>query len=609
MVSTLSQPTPATEILPPSKPKLLFLKCTYPSDLPPFLLLHTHEHVKCLSQFFDVTVIHPPCDYRQVCEAHQPDLALFETGLNISTCRKGPIANVDTFRHIPRLGFINADGWCETRSGILCEMDEWGINTYFSISLTAGEHMPEIRDNLFIWPNSIDADVYNDYGEPKLIPVLLTGSTGPQYPWRKAVFSSIARQYPTLSCPHHGYLSRSEPGKVLYGERYARTINASRVVPACGTVAKELVRKHLEIPACRACLITESSPGLRAAGFVDMRNCVFADGKDVLDKIGYLFAHVSELEAISDSGYELVHSRHTLKQRDHVLEWFRLYQTLRPGERIVQTSPFEPLAVVDSQSDVRNHHLISGGLHLSLLHEGDLELTAGAHAAAESRYRACLQYMRRLPEAHLRLGISRLCQGDAADARHWIVKPIQYTLAEYGTATPDPVEWAYFVFSLLCEGDASAAVKTGNQFSWMRHPELDRVRWVVRAVSTGAVTPLPNDDGAHHRPSIHQLPTRTNREGMGQLCLMLKACGQDLAAERVAGILSQLAFPLLAETPGPVACGSGRPAHDASVGKSCPVRFRDYRATAYFKRRAWYSKIRGRLRRYIALLRWAVTAG
>src|SRR5262249_24332264 len=153
------------------------------------------------------------------------------------------------------------------------------IDTAFSICTTAAEHIPELADKLFVWPNFIDADVYRDYGQAKVVPVFFPGTIAtPQYPWRRRVATVVAECYPSLLSPHHGYdRKRSRIGRMMYGECYARTINASWFVPTCGSVAKEVLRKHFEIPGCKACLITEKSAALESAGFVDMQNCVFAD--------------------------------------------------------------------------------------------------------------------------------------------------------------------------------------------------------------------------------------------------------------------------------------------------------------------------------------------
>ncbi|MDP4361108.1 glycosyltransferase, partial [Escherichia coli] len=77
------------------------------------------------------------------------------------------------------------------------------------------------------------------------------------------------------------------------------------------------------------------TPALEAAGFTDMQNCVFADEHDILDKLDYLFQNPDELERITNAGYQLVHSRHTLKQRDQIFQWFNLYKNLKSNQKIV----------------------------------------------------------------------------------------------------------------------------------------------------------------------------------------------------------------------------------------------------------------------------------
>src|SRR5882672_4503183 len=62
----------------PCKPKLLFFQYRYGKDLPEFVVMHRLHQVKCLSKFFNVVLIQENCDYRRVCDQHEPDLALFE---------------------------------------------------------------------------------------------------------------------------------------------------------------------------------------------------------------------------------------------------------------------------------------------------------------------------------------------------------------------------------------------------------------------------------------------------------------------------------------------------------------------------------------------------
>jgi hypothetical protein len=91
------------------KPKLVFFQYRYDGNLPEFLLMHKRDHVKCLSEFFDVTVIHEDCDIQYVCETFQPDLTLFESGLSLRNCERPKITNIRACPNVPRLGLHNAD--------------------------------------------------------------------------------------------------------------------------------------------------------------------------------------------------------------------------------------------------------------------------------------------------------------------------------------------------------------------------------------------------------------------------------------------------------------------------------------------------------------------
>jgi hypothetical protein len=528
----------------PNKLKLVFFQYKYDENLPPFLLIHVRDHINCLANFFDVTVIDKDCDYQEVCDRHQPDLTLFETGINIPTCRRPKVTNSGGYSPIPKLALHNSDAWCETRAGILSDMDHLGIETSFSISTTAAEHTPEISENVYVWPNFIDPEMYRDYGQSKMIPVLFSGSRNPQYPWRQKIYQLISDYYPSLVCPHRGYFGRSAPGQMMYGEPYARTINASWFVPTCGTVAKEVVRKHFEIPACKACLITEKSASLEAAGFVDMKNCVFADERDVLDKLEHLFQNPDELDKIINAGYQLVRSRHTIEKRDQIFQWFNLHKNLKSNEKIVQNNPFEPLTVVEKSSGLKNGHVICNGLHLTLLRQGDEKLWAGKYEEAEALYLRCLNYMRMLPEPKLRLALCNLYRGNAKMALAWVEKPLQFTLAEYKALDPDPVEWAYFIISLLCLGKEADATKSAEEFSSLHHPELDRTRWAIRVLAQGEkLVRWPDDENVKGRFSIHQMPARSLPEWVDQLCIMLKACRQWKLEKRLQEYLKTFSSP------------------------------------------------------------------
>jgi hypothetical protein len=137
--------------------------------------------------------------------------------------------------------------------------------------------------------------------------------------------------------------------------------------------------------------------------------------------------------------------------------------------------------------------------------------------------------MRRLPEAKFRLALCSLYQGDAKLAVRWSWEPIQYSLGDYKAIDPDPAEWAYYIISLLCLGKLKTARKRASEFPWLRHPELDRVRWAVGLLTTcsDTETPTASDPDQRYRASIHQLPERNTQKWTEELGKMLKACGQN----------------------------------------------------------------------------------
>jgi hypothetical protein len=259
-----------------------------------------------------------------------------------------------------------------------------------------------------------------------------------------------------------------------------------------------------------------------------MQNCVFAAESDILDKLEYLFKNPDKLQNITQAGYDLVHSRHTSQHRDQLLQWYKLNKDLEPWQRIVQCNPFGKMAIAERPSISRNRSPRSNGLHLALLQEGDEALWMGRFEQARKSYQRCLNYMCRLPEAKFRLALCSLYQGDPENARVWIWEPIQYTLAEYNAVDPDPTEWAYYIISLLAEGKLRTARRRSAEFPWLRHAELDRVRWVVNFLANaGDGAPFTSCCPGPHRASIHYLPERDIYEWIHELCKILGACGQD----------------------------------------------------------------------------------
>lgn len=507
------------------KPRLVFFQWKH-NMLPKFLQSHMQLHIKCLSEFFDLVVINTDCDYDRVCDKYQPDLTLFESGFRSTLSKKIEVKNTYAHPAIPKLGLHNGDAWCDCRVGFISDMEKWGIETYFSISTTMAEHTPELSDNLFIWPNFIDSDIFRDYEMPKIVPITLNGNLNSLYPWRLKIFNKINNHYTSLVFPHLGYESHSP--FMIYGEQYARTINASYFMPACGTVAKEVVRKHFEIPGSKSCLITEYTPMLESAGFSDMKNCVFADEGNVLEKLNFLFTNISELEKITNAGYKLVHSHHTYKQRDQILQWYNLHKVLKHNEKIVQENPFERLVIIKKSKCSKVNILKCGGLHLEMMRKGDEKLWSCKYDEAESFYLECLKYIPWMSEPKLKLALCSLYRGDAGKAIYWIKQPIKFNFTSYGALDPDPIEWAYLIISLLCHGKIVEATIRANQFPYLHHLELDRIRLIIRVLcDKNKVINVGKDIFHEQRRSIYEIPKTSLHDWLHNLSVIFKACAKN----------------------------------------------------------------------------------
>ena len=437
------------------KPKLLFFQARYDETVPAFLTYHRKEHVRCLSQWFKVVEVASDCDYAQVCDEHEPDLSLFECGNEILGSRRLRISNVVDNASVPKVAFLNADGCSENRSGILSDLDEWRIETCFTISVCAADHLPELRDRLFVWPNFIDPEIFRDYGKEQVVPILLTGSTSARYPWRRKIFPKLMARYPTLRCPHGGYTNTAVSGRMLHGRPYAELINASQLAPTCGSVTNEVVRKHFEIPGARSCLVTARSEALEAAGFQDMENCIFADEENLGDKLDFVLGDPNERARIANAGFELVHKNHTMRNRDQLYSWFLLNKGISPGERIIQDGPFGHLQAIGEGTEGRTRHITSGSAHLNCISVAESALSRGDYRSATSAYLECLAYLPEFPEAKLGLTICSLYRGRPVDALGYVIQTNRNILTRYSAPDPDPVEWAYLIRSLVCRARAA----------------------------------------------------------------------------------------------------------------------------------------------------------
>ena len=514
-------------------PRLLFFRWAKPG-LPGFLNRHLDEHVQTLEHFFDVRVIDRDCDYAAECDAFSPDLCVFESGVYAG---ERSIRNTASRPEIPKLGFLHSDPYDLARAVFLSDMDRWGVEEYFTTSVAMAEYTPEIADRLFVWPNSVDPAVFHSYPGEKNIPVLFTGSQERHYPWRNAVGRTLSRNFATMTMPHYGW--GKSGGRTVFGADYARLLSASVFVPACGSMSRDLVRKHLEIPAAGACLIAEDTPAVAAFGFVDLENCVLGEAEEIPDKLDALLADPGRLEAVVRAGQKLVQERHVQSRRSQVLEWLQLQAVRSPAERIVQASPAGSLFL--SPKDSTQVPFAAGGRDRQFLASGWHLLEEPDPDGARREFLKCLNFYF-IPEAVIGAAFSELAAGNAEAARDWTTQALVDTFTDRSAPDPDPVLWATHLRALLCSGEREQAVAGARRFPHLSHRELDRMRSLL-GLETAAVRSA--------RASICPVPETSQGKWEATLAHALMACGQSRDGLRFA------AAPTAASTPAPVVPGQG----------------------------------------------------
>lgn len=514
--------------VPVRRPKMVYVHYDYGTSCSRFLVAHKDEHIRCLSEFFDVATVSEDCDVGRVCDLHSPDVLAFELGLQIASARRPAVRNIAANRAIPRIGILNADVWGGTRALILSEIARLDVDAVFSICGTALEHLPGLRDKLFVWPNFIDPDVFDVGAAEKLVALTITGNRDQDYPWRRAVYPLLERSYPSIVCPHHGYVSKTRPNQVMVGRDYAKLIAAAWIAPTCGSVAMDLVRKHLEIPACGTLLLTERSPVLEAAGFRDLENCLFATPDEVLDKVGFVFEQQDRLSRMIAAGRRLVLDRHTYRHRNQILQWYELNKARRPGEAIVQATPFSGLALQGSSDRPSLRFPGSDGLHLRLIRKGNERYGQGRFEDAAALYLRSLALARGMAEPKLMLAACDLRCGKVGDALQRVVALNRDTLGKYEDVMPDPVEWAYLVACYLCMGDLESARMRAAQCPDMDHCLINGLRRALGVgKEDGKAAATRGDGGSGASLSVHTFLVEDFTRWKSELGLAMASCGHS----------------------------------------------------------------------------------
>ncbi|MFA4994589.1 MAG: glycosyltransferase [Bdellovibrionales bacterium] len=463
----------------------LFVRNKFGTQLPDWLLHFQDEIVGVLSQDLDITVIDEDFDYGEICDKHNPDFVIFDS----PGCHRSvplTIKNSSARPDIPRIGFFNQDPHDTSRVMYLRMMDELKIERFFSIwGAATMRQSPELMGRVFIAPLYFDGEMFKDYGLEKNIPVSVFGwGVGPDfYAWRAAVVPQIINYFPTLVYTHPGYGETTERYRFpINGVDYAKMLNRSHFSLTDTTRLDYLVRKHLEIPACGAVLVTPATADVFYYGFRDMENCIMGSGIELFQKIASVANDPNLYETIRKNGQNLVRDRFVREKWHFIRDWFECHRSLRPGETVQQQGVFGSFVAVSGGEEkpaVACEPLQDSEFSLNMKTAWQKILVGESLDEAEAMLNGMLTWLGHLAEPYMLLGVIALLRGHPTKAKEHFLRPFQIRhVRERGNTCLDPEEIAWLSMTGVLMVDREFTQQMRSAGVGVRYLGLRRMEWL-----------------------------------------------------------------------------------------------------------------------------------
>ena len=445
---------------------------------------------------FELTVLwmqnYRPFDLKEVIERVEPEIIIYiipserlETGYNEIVF---PL-NADAYLEIPRVIYSNCDKISPLSSAGIMVGENLRASANFSSAIVDGE-FDWLPFPSYYFPQSLLLDTadFKDYQLPKEFCVGMFGAGyvgSGFYPWRTAISEKLLGNFPAVYFPPvYNKLKEHMNYPRVFRADYSKMINRCQFGVACGTAAKTVLAKHFEIPASGSCLLTEDSFFLRQHGFVDGENCICVTPENVLEKMEYYLTNISELQRITENGYDFVHKTWLAPERVNILySWLELWKTLKQGEKIVQTE-INSLRVVkdsDTETDIlqRGEDPISDswrtGFHY--LQQGDISSAKSNF----SRTLACVDYE---PLGRLGMALVSLFSKNPVLCLKYIEATFIHEQRQGGMGNlHDPVDIAYYIIASLCSGDVARGYDVSCNWRHHTHNALHAARIIAAAAA------------------------------------------------------------------------------------------------------------------------------
>jgi len=465
------------------KPKVLYLTGDTTGVHERMRIAYLEPFRALLDKDFDVEEQSGAVDLAKACDQVQPDLIVFNGGIENESNRPLPgHTSLETDAGIPRIGLLLNDLYGISRVRSWEYLQDCGCDAFFAVYNYADNGIPELSEKCYYIPFWLREDLFQDYGLQKVVPVGLYGAGfidfRRHYPWRMAIAKKLLGTFPCFTSNRPDAYSKSS----FIGRDYAQLLNRTQLAFACGAITRAFTRKHLEICGARSALFCEETPILRSLGFRDGVNCIFVDADNVVDQVEAYLTDDAARETLTEAGYRFVRDRHSIKQRNQIIEWYRLRSRQSPDEsRIVQTSPVDPLILrpggknpapgwdernpLEKIVDEAYRQLLAGSVDQAIQHFQ--RVTGGLPGHVESRTGEviCLMILGRKKEA---LQCLRQLRG-------WLTR-------QFGTSRSEPVLESLHALLLFADGHHRAEIATVWQPGLKAHPVVDLVRKKMNVV-------------------------------------------------------------------------------------------------------------------------------
>ena len=496
-----------------ARPRLLYFNGPWDYLGERLIVSYVEPFRRLLDQDFEVVSLSGDRDFAAEVKKHSPDMVLFHTGTESPLEREVTITHTDAYPDLPRVGFVFRDPASPSRLAAMNRLRTWRVNQVFTDFRASDSPCDFFKDSIYL-PWWVDDTVFRDYGETKELPITLTGSgwlSSQFYTWRRPVFLQLAPRLPVFHVPAFGTHQKND---AYVGESYARLLNRSLFSGGCGSVSRYITLKLLEIPATRCCLLTEETEALKAAGFADGVNCVFATPENVAAKVQALLDDPARLQGITDAGFQLVHAKHTQRNRRQFAEWLQLWKARKAGERIVQVHPFEPLQLVDAETpSPASTFPVENPLNDALL-EGYRLLEGHQEREALAKFEWVIGIIAYVAEARLGAAMCHLRLGDANAALQHLARIVWAQVNQFAYKRPDPISLSLHAIALVRAGDLPQAFNVLASTAPIKHPALNALRWTFsqRWQELRRKSPafqIAENDETQNVESVHLLPSRS----------------------------------------------------------------------------------------------------